>query len=106
MINVEPLQLENGVAIGVSVSYPKTTLLSIVTTIGYVMCGVLNIEALDKLHKDREIIAARITGVKSFQDLLNEKVVEATVKACSIGICEGMTGREALNIMLQQAKRS
>jgi uncharacterized protein YunC (DUF1805 family) len=100
VINVVPITLENGTAIGVSVKYPKTTLLSIATSIGYVMCGVLNIDALDTLHPERQIIAARVTGVRQIEDLLEAKVSEVTKRAEEIGIQPGMTGKEALEKML------
>jgi len=40
MIEIIPIRLENGIAIGITVQYPKTTLLSICTKVGYIMCGV------------------------------------------------------------------
>lgn len=101
MINVVPITIVNGFAIGVSVKYPKTTLLSITTAVGYIMCGVLNIDALDVLHDDRQIIAARVTGVKEIEDLLGARVSEATKKAKEIGIEPGMTGKEALEKMVE-----
>ncbi|MFZ5946181.1 MAG: YunC family protein [Bacillota bacterium] len=102
MINVIPMQLEKGFIVGIQVSYPKTTLLSlIVPNVGYVMCGVLNIEALDFLHGDREIIACRTTGVKTLEDVLHSKVQEITKKAFEIGIEKGMNGKEALMKMIE-----
>lgn len=105
MIEMIPINLDNGKAIGISVKYPKTTLLSISTEVGYIMCGVLNIEGVDKLHADRDIIAARMTKVKTFDDMLRAKVVEATQEAQKIGIVPKMTtGRQALELMLKQEK--
>ena len=43
------------------------------------MCGVLYIEAMDALHPEKNI-AARITGVKSFEDLLKAEVKDK--KSC------------------------
>jgi uncharacterized protein YunC (DUF1805 family) len=102
MVQMQPIRLDNGYVIGVEVNYPKTKLLSIIAPeIGYIMCGVLHIEAMDELHPEREIIAARITGVRSFNDLLKAEVRGTTKKAAQIGIKQGMTGEEALNIMLE-----
>ena len=101
MINIKSIKLKKGCAIGVEINYPKTRLLSImVPGIGYIMCGVLNIEALDGLHGEREIIAARITGVRNFSDLLNSEIKELTKEAYKIGIRCGMTGEKALEKML------
>src|SRR5690554_336087 len=101
MIEVIPIKLENGVAMGISVQYPKTTLLSICTEVGYIMCGVLDVALVDNLHQDRKIVAARMIHVRSFEDLLNATVMEATRQAQEIGIVPGKTtGREALELML------
>ncbi len=102
MVKINPIKLDNGYVVGVEVNYPKTKLLSIIAPgIGYIMCGVLYIEAMDELHPEREIIAARITDVRSFEDLLKAEVKEMTKKAAQIGIKQGITGEEALNIMLK-----
>lgn len=101
MIEMTPIKLDNGIAIGVSVKYPKTTLLSITTQAGYIMCGVLNVEGIDKLHKDRCIVAARVTNVRNFEDMLSATVIEATRQAQILGIIPGLTtGRQALELML------
>ncbi|MBS4023208.1 MAG: DUF1805 domain-containing protein [Dethiobacter sp.] len=102
MLNVQPIQTEKGCVVGIEVTFPKTKLLSLVVpNIGYIMCGVLNTEALDLLHPEREIIAARLTGVRTLPDLLTSEIKEATDKACSIGIKPGMSGEEALNKMIE-----
>lgn len=94
-----PIKLEGGTAIGTQLDLPKTRVLSITTDKGYVMCGILNVSELDRIHPERKIIAARIIGVREIEDLLNTKVVEATQEAKRIGVAEGMTGREALEKM-------
>lgn len=105
MVEMTPIQLNDGIAIGISISYPKTRLLSITTDVGYIMCGVLNIVGIDSLHAERKIIAARVTGVKSFEDMLKTKVVEATQEAQKLGIIPNIsTGEEALGLMLQYSK--
>jgi len=100
MIKVVPVKLEGGLAIGTMVELPKTRVLSISTEKGYVMCGILDVALLDRLHPERKIIAAKIIGVKEIEDLLHAKVVEATQEAKKLGIKEGMTGKEALERMI------
>jgi len=39
------------------------------------------------------------TGIKNFDDALKAKIVEVSDKAKENGIKEGMTGREALELM-------
>ncbi len=105
MVKMEPIFLNGHCVIGVEIAYPKTTLLSItVPNIGYIMCGVLNIQAMDTLHPERGIIAARVVGVKTFQDLLKARVVETTKQGEQIGISPGMTGAESLECMLRVAE--
>jgi|GEM_PF-69758 len=102
MISIQPVFLEKGCAIGLRVDYPLTTLISLtVPGVGYIMCGLLHTQALDELHPERKIIAARITGVNNIEDLLASQVQEATQKAVAIGIKQGMTGREVLNLMFE-----
>jgi uncharacterized protein YunC (DUF1805 family) len=106
MIEMTPIKLDNGIAIGVSVQYPKTTLLSINTDVGYIMCGVLDVEAVDSLHQDRRIVAARLINVRSFEDMLAAKVVKATKQAENLGIIPGKTtGKQALELMLLQQQQ-
>jgi len=44
-------------------------------------------------------VAVRVTGVKSFDDVLNAKVANISDEARKLGIAEGMTAREALEKM-------
>ena len=99
MITIVPIELEGGTAIGTALALPKTTVLSISTQKGYIMCGVLNVPEVDRILSERKVIAAKVVGVKKIEDLLDAKVVEATNEAKSIGVREGMTGREALEKM-------
>ena len=100
MIEVNPIACEGGTAIAITVLYPKTKLMSItVPDVGYIMCGVLNVEALDGLHPEREIIAARLEGIRTIQDLLDFPVREVTIKGQKIGIKPGISGSEAVRLM-------
>ena len=74
MITMVPVKLTGGTAIGTMVE-------------------------LDRIHPERKIIAARVIGVREMKDLLNAKIVEMTNEAKTLGIKEGMTGKEALEKM-------
>jgi uncharacterized protein YunC (DUF1805 family) len=100
MVKMIPVDLTRGMAIGAMLELPKTRVLTISTQKGYIMCGVLNVPALDGLHPERKIIAARVTGVREIDDLLHAKVTEATKEAELLGVKPGMTGQEALERML------
>ena len=79
--------------LGVRVELPDSPpLVLIVTDKGFVMCGFLNIEAAEHLG----VAAAMVSGVKTFEDVLNAEVKTTTSKAKSLGVQPGMRGAEAL----------
>ena len=79
--------------LGVRVELPDSPpLVLIVTDKGFVMCGFLNIEAAERLG----VAAAMVSGVKTFEDVLNAEVKTTTSKAKSLGVQPGMRGAEAL----------
>lgn len=99
MVTIVPVKLESGIAVAAILDLPKTRVLSISTQKGYIMCGIINIPELERLHPERKIIAARVPGVREIEDLLRAKVVEVTSEAKRLGIKEEMTGKEALEKM-------
>jgi uncharacterized protein YunC (DUF1805 family) len=100
MVRVEPLSIDNEVVIGIEVKLPKTTLLVVTTDKGYIMCGALDIELLNTRLMDRNIIAARATGVRSLQDLLDAPLESVTKGAEDLGIYAGTKGRDAILKMM------
>ncbi len=64
------------------------------------MCGALDVGLLNERLKDRQIIAARATGVKTIEELLDAPLESVTHTAEEMGIVPGMTGREAILKML------
>lgn len=97
MINVASVKVGDKACLGVKVELPESPpLLLVVAEKGFVMCGFLNIEAAERLG----VAAAMVSGVKTFEDVLNAEVKAATTKAKSLGIQPGMRGAEALTRML------
>lgn len=94
-IKVEQIPLKNGVALGIKFELQNAPLLLISARIGYVMCGYLDIQTANALGD----VAAKVTGVSTFEDVLASKVVEVSKKAMDMGIIKGMTGRGALEKM-------
>ena len=93
MINVTSVKVDDKTCLGVKVELPNSPpLLLIVAEKGFVMCGFLNVEAAERLG----VAAAMVSGVKSFEDILNAKVKAATSKAKSLGVQLEMRGSEAL----------
>ena len=96
MINVVSLKVDGKACLGVRVELPDSPpLLLIVAEKGFVMCGFLNVEAAEKLG----VAAVIVSGVKTFDDVLNAQVKAITSKAKSFGAEVGMKGSEALKRM-------
>ncbi|MEC0248105.1 YunC family protein [Paenibacillus chitinolyticus] len=100
MMNVEPVELDGKTAIAIEVKLPKTTLLVVTTDKGYIMCGALDVALLNERLSDRQIIAARATGVKTIGELLDAPLESVTHTAEEMGIFAGMTGRDAVLKMM------
>ncbi len=92
---VEQVDLENGSALGLKMDMEHAPLLVIRAGKGFVMCGYLNMDVANKLGD----AAVRVTGVKSFEDVLNAKAVDVSEAAKKLGITIGMPAKEALNKM-------
>lgn len=93
---IEEIKLENGSALGLKLDMEHAPLLVIRARNGFVMCGYLNIDVANKLGD----AAVRVTGVRTFEDVLNAKAVEVSEAAKKLGITIGMPAREALMKML------
>jgi uncharacterized protein YunC (DUF1805 family) len=59
---------------------------------GFVMCGYLNIEVAEKLGA----AAATVSGVDSFNDVLNAEIKASTSKAKKLGVEPGNVVREVI----------
>ncbi len=100
MVTMTPVPVANGVAVAVVVELPQTRLVTIQAARGYLVCGLLDVDVLDELHPEREVVAGRAIGVRTYEDLLAARLSRVTRKARALGITEGMTGREALERMM------
>jgi uncharacterized protein YunC (DUF1805 family) len=97
MIEVSPLRIGGKTALGVRVELPNSPpLLVIIGQNGFVGCGFININAAEKL----DVAVATVTGVKTFDDVLNAEIRAVTSKAQSRGVRVGMKGRDALELLL------
>jgi len=96
------LEFNNGSAIGMSHRWHKGQYCSILTKAGIVGCGIY---ALDTPAEFGQAIAiAKGTPDNPLcepEDLYEAKIVGCTPQAKKIGISLGMTGREAVELMLQ-----
>ncbi len=93
---IEEIRLENGTALGLKMDMEHAPLLVIKAAKGFVMCGYLNIDVANKLGD----VAVRVTGVRSFDDVLNARAVDVSEAAKKLSITVGMSGRDAIMKML------
>ncbi|MRN53092.1 YunC family protein [Paenibacillus monticola] len=100
MVTIEPIKVGDHTLVGVEVKLPKTTLLTISTSRGYIMCGALDVGLLNEQLSDRHIIAARAVGVRTLSQLLAAPMESVTIEAECLGIVPGMSGVDALLRML------
>jgi uncharacterized protein YunC (DUF1805 family) len=97
MINVVPLKIDDKVAVGLRVDLPDSPpLLLVVGRAGFVMCGFLNMDAAEKVNAT----AAMVSGVKTFDDVLEAEIKAVTSKAQMKGIKVGMKGKDAVRLLL------
>ena len=92
---IQKIKIGSNVALGVNLELPNANIIVIRAKKGYVMCGYLSMETANRLGD----IAAKVKGVKNFDELLKAKVVEVSEKAKENDIKEGITGKEALEKM-------
>ena len=96
------MQFDNGVAIGISNRWHKGQYCSILTKAGIVGCGIYDIETPAEFGQ--VIAIARGTPACPLtepEDLLGATIVDATPQAKALGVALGMTGKEAVEVMLR-----
>ncbi|MGQ9759662.1 MAG: YunC family protein [Candidatus Methanomethylicaceae archaeon] len=63
---------------------------------GVIFCGYLNPEVAERTG----LVAAIVSGVKTLDETLERPVVFCTKRAEALGIKPGMSGREALSLLV------
>ena len=96
------LQFENGKALGMSHRWHKGQYCTILTPAGIVGCGIYDLETPAEFGQ--AIAIAKGTPDSPLtepEDLYDAEIVGCTPRARQLGIAEGMTGKEAVELMLQ-----
>ena len=102
-----PIQFQNGCAIGISNRWHKGQYCTIMTEAGLVGCGIYDVKTAAEFGQ--AVAIARGTPQKPLvnpEDLLDAKIVDATAPAKKLGVTVGMTGREAVELMLAASRKS
>jgi uncharacterized protein YunC (DUF1805 family) len=100
-----PIQFKNGCAIGISNRWHKGQYCTILTAAGMVGCGIYDVKIAGEFGQ--AVAIARGTPQKPLvepEDLFDAKIVEASPPAQALGIQPGMTGREAVELLLAASK--
>ncbi len=100
-----PIQFHNGCAIGISNRWQKGQYCTILTEAGLVGCGIYDIKTAAEFGQ--AVAIARGTPQKPLvdpEDLFEAKIVDATPRAKELGIQPGMTGRQAVELLLAASK--
>lgn len=93
MISVMPIKVDDKTYLGVRIELPDSPPLLLVSgDKGFVMCGFLNMEAAERMN----VAAAMVSGVKTFEDVLDAQIKAATTKAKTLGVQIGTKAAEAL----------
>ena len=101
-----PIAFRNGCAIGISNRWHKGQYCSILTAAGIVGCGIYDVKTAAEFGQ--AIAIARGTPEKPLvdpEDLFDAKIVEASSKAKELGVQIGMTGREAVELLLAASSK-
>jgi uncharacterized protein YunC (DUF1805 family) len=101
-----PIQFQNGSAIGVSNRWRQGQYCVLLTEAGLVGCGIYDLKTAAEFGQ--AVAIARGTPQQPLvepEDLLDAKIVDATPQARELGIRVGMTGREAVEILLAASSK-
>ncbi len=63
---------------------------------GILACGYLSVATMNKLGE----VGAIVTGVRSYEDMLEAQVVAVSERAAQLGLTTELTGREALRLLV------
>src|SRR5947209_11336046 len=102
-----PVTFKNGSAIGISNRWHNGQYCVLLTEAGLVGCGIYDVKTAAEFGQ--AVAIARGTPQKPLvnpEDLLDAKIVDATPQAKELGIQVGMTGREAIELLLAASTKS
>jgi len=102
-----PLQFRNGCAIGISNRWRQGQYCTILTEAGLVGCGIYDVKTAAEFGQ--AVAIARGTPQKPLvnpEDLFDARIVEATPQALALGIQVGMTGRDAVELLLAASAKA
>ena len=102
-----PMTFKNGCAVGISNRWHKGQYCTILTEAGLVGCGIYDVKTAAVFGQAVAIARGTPqTPLVNPEDLFDAKIVEATPQAQELGIRLGMTGREAVELLLAASAKA
>lgn len=99
-MQTERVPLRNSVGEGFVVPLGPVNLVGVVAKNGIVGCGAVDVAALDRFgYPAARVRPSTGSSIATIGDLLAGIVKEANSNAQGLGVREGMTGREALDLL-------
>ena len=96
-ITITPVNSLNTASSGLSVQWEGGQFVMIITSKGLVSCGIIDKNVVEKVGYATAIAyGTPEKQLVSVDDLLEATIREVSSKAAELGVCPGMTGREAL----------
>ena len=103
----KPMQFQNGTALGISNRWRNGQYCTILTAAGIVGCGIYDLTTPSEFGQSIAIAKGTPDNpLVNPEDLLEARIVGVTQPAEQLGIQVGMTGREAVEILLAQTVSS
>jgi uncharacterized protein YunC (DUF1805 family) len=96
----ERVPLQNSIGEGFVIPLGPVNLVGVVARNGMVGCGAVDVAALEKFgYPAARVRPSTGTKIENVSDLVSGLVKEANSSAQGLGVREGMTGREALDLL-------
>jgi len=92
---MDELKIDGAVFYGYTIPISKGAILLIRGGKGMLGCGYFSLDTAEKLGDAMAIVS----GVKSYDDMLEAVVKAVSPEAAACGVSCGMTGREALKLL-------
>src|SRR5688572_23781465 len=100
------MRFDNGEAVGLSNRWQRGQYCTILTRAGLVGCGIYDVHTAAEFGQAVAICRGTpACPLVEPEDLLGAKIVDATPQARAMGIEVGMTGRQAVELLLAAGPR-
>ena len=100
-ITTQLVKTDLGSATGLSVEWEGGQFVVIVAEKGLVACGAIDVKVMDEFDAVVAVAKGKPEApLKTPDDLLGAKIIDATSKAKEYGVTVGMSGREALEKLI------